>query len=130
MSHAITEANEIQQLFGKPVAEILVGRILAQVGERQYGNRVIPPHVLRDGRRRGQNGGEARAEGQQPGRDQLEQDDLLRLAEAPPWVAPSSLRQGLELADAMLLSGNTGQPVDVPVDRTAFDAWLASKRGE
>jgi predicted dehydrogenase len=37
---------------------------------------------------------------------------------------------GLELADAMLLSGNTGQPVDVPVDRAAFDAWLAGKRGE
>jgi predicted dehydrogenase len=37
---------------------------------------------------------------------------------------------GLELADAMLLSGNTGQPVDVPVDRAAFDAWLAEMRGE
>lgn len=37
---------------------------------------------------------------------------------------------GLELADAMLMSGNTGQPVDVPVDRAAFDAWLAGKRGE
>lgn len=38
--------------------------------------------------------------------------------------------RGLELADAMLMSGNTGQPVDVPVDRAAFDAWLAQKRGE
>jgi hypothetical protein len=38
--------------------------------------------------------------------------------------------RGLELADAMLLSGNTGRPVDVPVDRAAFDAWLAGKRGE
>lgn len=37
---------------------------------------------------------------------------------------------GLELADAMLLSGNTGQPVDVPVDRAAFDAWLSKMRGD
>ena len=38
--------------------------------------------------------------------------------------------RGLELADAMLMSGNTGNPVDVPVDRAAFDAWLAEMRGE
>ena len=35
---------------------------------------------------------------------------------------------GLELADAIIMSGNTGQPVDVPLDRAAFDAFIASKQ--
>jgi predicted dehydrogenase len=34
----------------------------------------------------------------------------------------------LELADAMLLSGHTGQPVDLPVDRAAYDAFIAEKQ--
>jgi predicted dehydrogenase len=34
----------------------------------------------------------------------------------------------LELADAMLLSGHTGQPVDLPVDRAAYDAFIEMKK--
>ena len=34
----------------------------------------------------------------------------------------------LELADAMLLSGHTGQPVDLPVDREAYDAFIETKK--
>ncbi len=37
---------------------------------------------------------------------------------------------GLELADAMLMSGFTGKPVDVPVDRAAFDAFIETKKAE
>jgi len=37
---------------------------------------------------------------------------------------------GLELADAMLMSGFTGKPVDVPVDRAAFDAFIEAKKAE
>jgi len=34
----------------------------------------------------------------------------------------------LELADAIMLSGFTKKPVNVPVDRAAFDAWLERKK--
>ncbi len=34
----------------------------------------------------------------------------------------------LELADAMLLSGHTGRPVDLPVDREAYDAFIEAKK--
>ena len=38
---------------------------------------------------------------------------------------------GLELANAMMLSGDQGGvPVDVPVDRDAFDAFIARKQAE
>jgi predicted dehydrogenase len=53
------------------------------------------------------------------------------IMEGEPLLCPGEEGiRGLELADAILLSGNTSQPVDVPVDRAAFDAWLAGKRGE
>jgi predicted dehydrogenase len=34
----------------------------------------------------------------------------------------------LELANALLLAGYTGRPVDLPLDRGAYDAFLAEKR--
>jgi len=34
----------------------------------------------------------------------------------------------LELANAILLSGHTGMPVDIPLDRHEYDAFLAKKR--
>ena len=40
---------------------------------------------------------------------------------------PEAINQ-LELADAILLSGFTGKPVDIPVDRAAFDKWLAGMK--
>jgi predicted dehydrogenase len=40
---------------------------------------------------------------------------------------PEAIRS-LELANAILLSGHTGQPVSLPVDRAAYDAFIAEKR--
>ena len=37
--------------------------------------------------------------------------------------------RSLELANAMLLSGYTGQSLTLPLDRSAYDAFLAEKRG-
>jgi predicted dehydrogenase len=34
----------------------------------------------------------------------------------------------LELANAILLSGHTGQPVDIPISRDAYDAFIAEKQ--
>jgi predicted dehydrogenase len=36
----------------------------------------------------------------------------------------------LELANALLLSGYTGRPVDLPLDRAEYDRFLAAKRGQ
>jgi predicted dehydrogenase len=38
--------------------------------------------------------------------------------------------RSLELANALLLSGYTGRPVDLPLDRTDYDRFLAEKRGQ
>jgi predicted dehydrogenase len=35
---------------------------------------------------------------------------------------------GLELANAMLLSGHKGRPVDIPLDRAEYDAFIAEKQ--
>ena len=40
---------------------------------------------------------------------------------------PEAIRS-LELANAILLSGHTGQPVSLPVDRAAYDAFIAEKQ--
>lgn len=40
---------------------------------------------------------------------------------------PEAIRS-LELANAILLSGHTGQPVALPVDRAAYDAFIAEKQ--
>mgnify|MGYP003731497493 CR=1 FL=1 len=60
-------------------------------------------------------------------------DMLANLARAiihgePLLCPPEEALGGLELADAMLMSGFTGKPVDIPVDRQAFDAFLAEKQ--
>jgi hypothetical protein len=36
----------------------------------------------------------------------------------------------LELANALLLSGYTGRPVDLPLDRVEYDRFLEEKRGQ
>jgi hypothetical protein len=36
----------------------------------------------------------------------------------------------LELANAILLSGHKGTPVDIPADRAAYDAFLAQKQAQ
>ena len=36
----------------------------------------------------------------------------------------------LELADAILLSGHKGKPVDLPLDRAEYDAFIAEKQSQ
>jgi predicted dehydrogenase len=46
-----------------------------------------------------------------------------------PLISPGEQAlAALELADAILLSGETKQPVQVPVDRAAFDAFIEKKK--
>lgn len=51
------------------------------------------------------------------------------ILQGEPLISPGAeaINQ-LELADAILLSGFTGKPVDIPVDRAAFDKWLAGMK--
>jgi predicted dehydrogenase len=43
-----------------------------------------------------------------------------------PLIAPGhEAIPGLELANAMLLSGHKGEPVDIPLDRAEYDAFIA-----
>jgi predicted dehydrogenase len=53
----------------------------------------------------------------------------VRLDEPPIATGQDGLEQ-LELANALLLSGYRRQPVDLPLDRPAYDAFLAEKRAE
>src|SRR5690606_23219108 len=47
----------------------------------------------------------------------------------PPRCDGASGRMSLELANAIALSSWTGGPVDLPLDREAYDAALAARRG-
>lgn len=47
----------------------------------------------------------------------------------PPRCDGASGRMSLELANAIALSSWTGRPVDLPLDRGAYDAALAERRG-
>lgn len=51
----------------------------------------------------------------------------VRLGTAPVAAGIDGLR-ALELANALLLSGHTQQPVTLPLDRDAYDTFLAAKR--
>ena len=51
----------------------------------------------------------------------------VRLGEPPVATGQDGLEQ-LELANALLLSGYQRRPVDLPLDRAAYDAFLAEKR--
>lgn len=49
---------------------------------------------------------------------------------APLLVDPKDALLGLELIDALMISSDLGQPVDVPVDPAVFDAFIERKQGE
>jgi predicted dehydrogenase len=51
-------------------------------------------------------------------------------ADEPPVATGQDGLEQLELANALLLSGYRRQPVDLPLDRAAYDAFLAEKRAE
>jgi predicted dehydrogenase len=53
----------------------------------------------------------------------------VRLGEPPVATGQDGVEQ-LELANALLLSGYQRRPVDLPLDRAAYDAFLAGKRAE
>ena len=53
------------------------------------------------------------------------------LLHGEPLIAPGVQgRKTVEMINAMILSGRTGKPVDVPVDRAAYDAFLAGLAGD
>jgi predicted dehydrogenase len=48
-----------------------------------------------------------------------------------PLISPGSeALSSLELADAMLLSGHRGKPVDIPLDRGEYDAFIAEMQAK
>ncbi len=51
------------------------------------------------------------------------------IMEGEPLISPGpEAIYSLELADAILLSGHTGHPVALPVDRAAYDAFIEAKK--
>jgi predicted dehydrogenase len=55
----------------------------------------------------------------------------LAIMEGQSLISPGvEAIKALELADAMILSGNTGRPVTVPVDRQKFNDFLARKAAQ
>jgi predicted dehydrogenase len=51
------------------------------------------------------------------------------ILQGEPLIAPGhEAIPGLELANAMLLSGHKNEPVDIPLDRAEYDAFIAEKQ--
>jgi len=68
-------------------------------------------------------------EERQQGHSAIVQNVAMAILQGEPLISPGpEAIYGLELANAMLLSGHSGKPVRLPVDREAYDAFIEEKK--